>query len=178
MANTLDLFDILNQLNKKNINWFDELTLDEIKSIAPVVLMRWLSGVHNASQIMIINEILNPYVFTLANNKKLLWYLMCICTTGKHQRYSWSKINYGNSTQSLTIKCIKQYYNYSTRHAKQVLPLVKPEQVIEMAEELGYDNTELNSLKKELGYDVKISKPKTKKNIKTHEPNSLNLIDF
>jgi hypothetical protein len=178
MANTLDLFDTLNQLNKKNIDWFDELSLDEIKSIAPVVLMRWLSGTTNASQIIIINEILNPFVFTLANNKKLLWYLMCICTTGKHQKYNWSKINYGNAAQSLAIKCIKRYYNYSTRHATQVLPLTSNENIIDMAEELGYDTTELNNLKKELGYDVKISKPKQPKQSKKTDTESLNILDF
>ena len=74
----LDIFRILNNINKK-IDFYDTLTTEEQKSIQPLVLMKWLSGTSSMRQIAFLNEIVNPYIFTLSNHKKLLIWMLTIC---------------------------------------------------------------------------------------------------
>ena len=146
-----DIFEVLGNLNKKNHQYYTGLTEEEQKSIAPVVLMRWLSGTSNPVQVLLLNELVNPYVFSLQKHKQLLFDLMCTCTPGKFYKYTWLKANTGrqkNKPQAVEILC--RQYDYSTVHATEVLPLFSDEEIISLAEGLGYQKEEITKLKAEL----------------------------
>jgi ketosteroid isomerase-like protein len=51
----------------------------------------------------------------------------------------------------MALDIVKEYYDFSEREAKQSLPLLSSEDVIQLAEELGYQVDEIKKLKKELG---------------------------
>lgn len=170
----LDIFQVLGKLDKKEINFYDSLSDTEQKSVAPVVIMRWLSGINNRQQIIILNEYANPYVFTLFHHKKLLWLLLTVCTTGNIKRYKWNKVvTSSNNSTPECIKCIKQYYNYNTKDAKIVFNTIQPLIIIEMAEEMGYSDTDINNIKRELGLPA--PKRKTSKRTKKTDSDSINI---
>lgn len=159
----LDIFNVLAQLDTKNKDFYSGLTDKEAKSLAPVVVTRWLSGTYNKQQVYLINEIVNPYIFSLHHHKLLLWYLMTIITTGKKQRYSWNKTVTSGSKDTACILCIKEYFKYSSKDAEQVYKIIDKKLIIDMAEELGYQDNELNKIKKELGLSTGSSKTPRKK---------------
>ena len=157
----LDIFKVLEQSDTKQIDMYSNLSDKEQKSYAPLVVQRWLSGTYDKRQIMLINELLNPYVFALQHHKDLLWKLTTICTSGSKKRYSWNKTLVDSHSETESIKCIKQYFNYNTRHAKQVYNTIDKLLIIDMAEELGYTDSDINKIKKEL--DISIPKKPRKK---------------
>jgi hypothetical protein len=156
----LDIFKVLGELDKKNIKFFDTLSDEEQKAFQPLVVMRWLTGTSNKNQVNLINEVVNPYVFKFTNHKGLLYKLMTVCTTGRKQKYVWKKASTKGSTQSITVKAIQQYYGYNRHDAENALKILSQDTLLEIVDELGWQDEELNKLRKELGLPA-IRKPKS-----------------
>lgn len=154
----LDIFKVLGQISKKDTGFYDELSETEQKALAPFVVMRWLTGTESAKQIYFINELVNPFAFEFVgqkttregsrDHKKLLIFLMTICCSGNTQRYKWKKTHKHQQTKALAV--IRDYFNYSTPHAKDALPLLSNEQIIQYGDDLGYQSGEMKDLKNEL----------------------------
>lgn len=145
------LFKALDELNKKNTNYYNSLSEKEKTSIAPLIIMKWISGTVVKKQVILINEFVNPVVFDLYKHPSLLWKLMTICTTGKNQLYTWNKPKPKvNKTNSLVVQVIKEYFGYSTREAEHSANLIPVPDIIAMAEELGKQPHEIKKLIKDL----------------------------
>jgi hypothetical protein len=159
-----DLFAGLSALGGKDREWFDGLSEAGQKAAAPFVMMRWMSGTSDQAQIIRLNTCVNRYVFAGTADKEALFQLLAAAATGKNRRYSWLK-GPSAKTKRLSLEVVKQYYELSTREASSYK--VPPEDLIEMAEDLGWDKDEVSKLKKELddgsgsteGKGVKPSKP-------------------
>lgn len=147
----LDLFNFLNNISQKNQKFYDTLSDEEIKELSPLILMRWLSGTNDPYQIYMLNELLNPFVFSLGKHKELLVDLMTLSTSGRSQRYKFKKVKSNKNTKlPNTVKVIKEYFNYSTLDAIEVMPLIKSEELLSLAEQLGRQKPEIARIKKEL----------------------------
>lgn len=147
----IDIFKILERLSVKDVKYFENLGEEELKSIQPLVLMRWLSGTQEARQVYFLNELVNPMVFSLGKHKQLLLKLLTICTSGKTRRYTWSKAR-GRATSNTpkALAVIKEYYGYNTLHAIDALKLLSNQQILEIAEFLGTQPAEIKEINKEL----------------------------
>ena len=144
---SFDLFAGLAALGRKDRQWFETLSPEGQKAAAPFVMMRWMTGTSDPAQIVRINTFVNRFVFAGTTSKAELFKSLAAAATGKNFRYSWLK-GPGAKAKKLSLECIKQYYECSTREA--VTYKVAPEDLISMAEELGWDKEELTKLKKEL----------------------------
>jgi hypothetical protein len=129
--------DVLNRIDRKEFDHYSKLEPSDQRSIAPLVTMRWMSGVKNEQQVMMLNEFVNPYIFNMYTHPDLLWRLMCVCSPGKTTRYQWKKVE--KKTSNMAIEVIKKYYNYSTREATDSLKLLAMDDIVQCAHELGYD---------------------------------------
>jgi len=145
----LDIFALLSQIDKKNYQIWDSLTEAQQKEFSPLIVMRWMSGTSDPFQIIMLNEVVNPYVFEL--NKELLLKLLGVCSNGKQKRYSWVNLKTVGKKQKTAVELIEQYYEMTTREALDVLPMFSSEELMELAEELGLQKDELKNFKKELG---------------------------
>lgn len=159
---SFDLFAGLSALGRKDLNWFESLTPEGQKAAAPFVMMRWMSGTSDSAQIIRLNTVANPYMFAGSADKSALFKLLATAATGRSTRFSWIK-GPGTKTKKLSIEAITQYYDCSPREA--ITYKVAPEDLIEMAEELGWDKEEIAKLKKEVDdgsgtTTSKITKPK------------------
>lgn len=145
------IFDVLNHLSKKNIKFFDDLSEEDLKAIQPYVLIRWLSGSSNPIQVLLLNEIANQYVFSLQQHKPLLIKLLLSCTSGNTQRYQWSSMA-KNANGSFPAACgvVKQYFGYSTKEAKQALPLLTNDDIMQFAGDIGLQKEDVVKLRTEL----------------------------
>jgi len=146
----LDIFQTLENINKKNVEFYDELTDEEKKGFQPLVIMRWMTGTTDAKQIIFVNELLNPFVFPFYSHPKLLYDLMTIASSGKSRRYKWQAKGKKQSSFPLTLTVIQQYYQYSKSDALDVLPLISNDDIIVMAESQGLQKEELTKIKAEL----------------------------
>ena len=159
---SFDLFAGLGALSKKgpintpNLGWFDSLSAEGQKAAAPFVIMRWLSGTSDAAQIIRLNTVANQYMFAGTADKSALFKLLAVSTTGKTGRYSWIK-GPGSKAKKLSIEAISQYYDCSPREAATYK--VSADDMIEMAEELGWDPDEIKKLKVEIAPSDAPKKP-------------------
>lgn len=112
--------------------------------------MRWLSGTTDARQIYFINELVNPFIFTLPKHKKLLYYMMCLTTSGSVKRYKFLKKNNKKTSFPKSINVIKEFLKYSEKEAKDVFNILTDDDIISFAEQLGKQQKEITEIKKEL----------------------------
>jgi hypothetical protein len=153
-----DIFAVLGQANNKNAEYFENLPEDQQKALQPLLIQRWLTGTESARQVFMINEIVNPFVFSLFRHKQLLWQLITICTPGKFQKYTWTSQKTDKHSKPVSAQIVSQYYKYSAKHAKDAVKLLTYDQVVELAHQLGAQQDTITKIKKE--FDVNGSRSK------------------
>lgn len=145
----LDIFKLFDKINAGDFEFYDKLTAEEKKEFSALIFMRWLSGTSDSCQVVMLNNLVNEFVFNLGKHPTLLAKLLVVATTRKQKRYQWLKANSKAAKCEERFKILSRYYNLSTREAKQQLNLLKTEQYLELAAELGYQKDELEKLRKE-----------------------------
>jgi hypothetical protein len=143
--NKLDIFETMKHVDDFDVDHFSELTEDQEKTLQPLVVMRWLSGTKDTKQIIRINSVINPFVFSLHKEKKLLIRLLLCCSTSK-KMYTWNKRKKQEKT-TLRSQLIQEYYDCSVKESLIYEKSISLEDLISMAEELGYDNEQIKKLK-------------------------------
>ena len=147
----LNIFDTLNIIQRKSQNGFNCLTEEQQKGFQPLVIMRWLSGTTNPRQVFFLNELVNPFVFNFSKDKLLLYYLMTTCTAGKSQKVKWiKKKSVSNTKQLITLQIIREVFNYNETKAREALPLLTDDQIINFAKNHGCQQPEITKIKREL----------------------------
>lgn len=149
MTEKLDLFKTLSHMQKGDIHHISKLTEDEIKTLPPFLVMKWLGNSNNANQIVLINEMANRYCFNLYKHPKLLYKLLTSSTISSNERLKWRKRKSKKNT-SIANKTISMYYGCSTREASLYKTNLESEDILEMGKELFFDKEEMKKLKKEL----------------------------
>lgn len=147
----LDVFRVLRNINQKNKNFFSELDEEETKGFHPLVVERWLTGTNDPNQIIFVNELVNRFVFSLSDDKELLYKLMTICTSGGNPRYQWirTKSRY-QSNLSATVSVISEYFDYSDDETIRCLEIMSDEDILGIAEDIGTEKDIVSKIKKEL----------------------------
>jgi hypothetical protein len=143
----LDIFDVLKQLSQKKYDLWDNLSEEERKSIAPSVIMRWLAGTDDISQIYVLNAVCNPFAFALGNHKELMLKLFASATSGNVKRYNWMPMKNDKKAPKKTLELIAEFHGFSQRQARDVAHLFSAEDLKEMAEQLGWQKDEIKELK-------------------------------
>lgn len=148
MSDKLDIFDVLKEIDKRNINFYDSLGDDKKKQFVPLLTMRWLSS-GTALDTGLQNTILNPTVFRLHRHPGLLYKLMVATSDGKSRRYSWIKKKSKDKSAPITTSIIATYYQCSKKDALRYKKRMTIEDILEMADALGYDKEQVKKLKAE-----------------------------
>ncbi len=151
----LDLWKLLSSINMKNIDYYNNMTEEEMKEFSPLVIMRWLTGCSDsrskpARQLAIINQFLNPYVFHLRKHEGLLYKLMTITTDNFDGKYRFIKKHKPNIKFPKSTKVIKELFNYNKKDSQDAVNVLSSTDIIDMAKTLGYQDPEIKELKKEL----------------------------
>lgn len=147
----LDIFRVLGQADSKHAEFYEKLTDEERKELQPFLVSRWLTGTSDPLQIVLINEFVNPYAFSLTKHKQLLWQLITVANSGRKQRYQWLKLpSKRESGKPNALRVVKEYYTYSTKDAIDALDILTRDQVLEMAEDLGWQPDDIAKVKREL----------------------------
>lgn len=148
MSHKLDVFKTLRNIHSKNRYYLDELTEEERKGFAPIVVMQWMYGTNDPAQIYFLNHFVNSYIFPFYKHPDLLYHLMCVCSSHRNQKPVWRKKK-KSSKFPKSVSVVQKYFGYSKRHAEDALKCLSGNDIMEFAEELGYQKEELRELKKE-----------------------------
>jgi hypothetical protein len=89
----LDIFAALRAIDRHDFNWLATQPQDARQEFAPLVVMRWVSGVSDGAEtaymIWLVNDRLNHHLFDLEPD--LCFRLLASCGLGKSLRYNWIK---------------------------------------------------------------------------------------
>lgn len=148
MNKKVDIFQYLREIDDGNLEFFHNLTNDERKSVAPYVVMMWMSGTKSKTQILLLNELLNTSVFSMPAHSELLHKLAFCSSDGNSKKYNWPKKKKNPSKASNSVKIVKRYYKCSSRVAQEYLAMLNSDDVIEMAHELGEPDSVIKEIRK------------------------------
>lgn len=92
----LNIFNELKNIDKRNFDFFSELTDEQKKQIAPYVIMRWASIAEDNSglndyYLQAINQIVNLNYWQISSHKELVWKLLCITGSEMTVKRNWIK---------------------------------------------------------------------------------------
>jgi hypothetical protein len=150
MAFKLDIFKLLGMINDPNSgDIYSKLTEDEKKGFAPLVVMRWLSGTKDRAQIVALSNFANRYIFSLGKHPHLLMRLLQACSSKTGGRNYWLATKNGTKS-ALRNQVLMDYFEYTASEVRAMLVFPSEEQIVQMAEELGWQKDEITKLKKEL----------------------------
>jgi hypothetical protein len=139
----LDIFEVLNNINKKNYHYYDNLS-DRMKSMfSPYLVYQWMTSTNDPLQLMLLDRLVSRKLFVLNNHKDLLYKLLCI-TVGNSQRYSWIYKKSGNNEK---INVIAKYLGCSKREAKLHSDFFSSNDIKDMLYDMGYQDDEIKKLK-------------------------------
>lgn len=145
MASTTgDLFTVIGKLQHK-----DASAIEYEDNVAPIVLQRWMSGVSDELQILLLNDLVNPHVFSLSGHPKLIKQLMLASASGAHNRCKWIKCKQSRDNK-LCLKAISLFYNVTIKDARQYVVWLSDIEILDIASFVGLQPDELKQLKKQL----------------------------
>ncbi len=148
VSKKLDVFEVLTAIESKNIKFFDSLSHEQQKAFAPIVVQRWLTGNEDALQVYQVNNSINKYVFVLHKEPKLLYQLMVASASGKKHRNQW--ITKKTIKNNIVTKLVSSWLQCSMKEASTVQDQYTVDDVLEIADNLGWNKEELTKLKKAL----------------------------
>jgi uncharacterized protein YbaA (DUF1428 family) len=143
-----DIFEVIGKISSNDRNYFDGLQDYEIRQIYPLVLMKWIGGTKNTTQIKLTNDLVNTTVFSLYKHPKLLYKLLMASTVSKN-RVSWIKRK-SKDKDSETIKLIMNHYECSAERAAMYRKVLTDENILDIASLSGLEKETITKLKKEL----------------------------
>lgn len=151
----LNLWTTLDNISLKNVKYYDTLSEEDLKELNSYLMMRWLSGANDPRQITFLNGFLNPYVWHFDTkdhrHKKLLYYLMTVCTSNKKYRYKFNKtVPKKQRAMPKATGVIQKVFDYNSKDAFDAISILTDEAILDMAEQLGKQDAEIKELKKEL----------------------------
>lgn len=84
----LDVFEVLNAIDRRDMTFFDRLSEEERKGFSPYVVLRWLSSVNGPMAehyLVLANELVNIDFQALKDYPDLIYRLMAACGAGRKQ---------------------------------------------------------------------------------------------
>lgn len=144
-----DIFAVIKEIEGLQHEFFDNLQDYQIKQIPPYIIMKWMSGVKDSTQLISLNDNINTIIFSMYKHPRLMYKLLMTSATRKDKRVTYIKRPKKDKT-SVCINLIKEYYDCSYSHAEDYLKILTPENIIDISESLGTDKETTSKLKKEL----------------------------
>lgn len=145
---TLNIFDVLKEIDRGNMSYYDSLPDEKKKGFVPVVTHQWLLGHPSKDRLQLLDCLVNTQLFTHYSMPNLMYKLMVSASDGKIKKYKYTKIKRKKVTPSIRLELISKYYRCGLREANEYNALMTVDDVIEIAEELGEDKATIRKLKK------------------------------
>lgn len=154
----LDLTKALSALDRRQTNFYKNLTLEEKKGFTPLVLMRYMSSVPDKNDLpyyalVSTNEIVNTHFWELSHEPELQAMLLAACGLGSKIYHKWIPLKSKRSSplNSFVVDIFesKRWFVNSTE-IKLYISMLTKENLTELCVEHGKDDAERKKLIAEL----------------------------
>lgn len=147
----ITIFTLLNEIENQNYRFFDTLSKEQQQILfKPVVVLMWLvSSYGSREQLLMLDDLVNRYLFVFSQHPKLLYLLMCVCGDKQKKKWNFVKRDVKHQKHKETLQVIEIYYNCSPREAVAYLPLLQIEDIKEMCVALGFEPAQIKGIVKE-----------------------------
>jgi hypothetical protein len=152
MSDKLNINNEMAQFDRKNRDFYDELTDEEKKKFSLFLMLRWGSAVQASGQIqayyvMSLNENLNKHFFSLSKHPKLQWLSATTVSPGigtfKHQ---WIAPKKREGADSKTTKFLKEIYPHlKDDEIEQLRTINTKHEIKQLARDHGWDDKRIKS---------------------------------
>jgi hypothetical protein len=146
-----NIHGILKHIAHDERDKLSKYTDEELKTVAPYVLLMWIMGADNNTdaRVLLTDELVNGYVFALANHKRLLLDLLCLANGyGVNTKFYFS--NPQKKQGSFLVSMLSRYYNISEQQAFEDLRVHTEDDIREIGQELGLEKDEVKKLENEI----------------------------
>lgn len=151
VAYKTDIFAVMAALDgPRDYSLWNKWTADEQSGIAPLIIMRWMTGTSSKKQILMMNEFVNPFVFSLAKHQELMIQLLHLSSDHRVKRYYWQPVKGTSAKNKERDRLLMEYYGWSSRELAQTKIFTDAEELVKMAEDIGWQQDDIAKLKKEL----------------------------
>lgn len=128
----VDIFDFFKHMNNEDYDYVDQLSDEEVKGLSAYVLMMWVLGAskNKEARIILTNEQVNQYVFSLANHPRLLLKLLVSSNGLGPSHYKFTKVDGSSGTSDVQV--VSKHYNVTEKDAKDYLKILPKKDVDEL----------------------------------------------
>jgi len=155
----MDLFrQVLPALDKKDIYYYKNLTVEEKASVKPWMLMRWLTSCENDQDqihyLITVNDLVNRD-FSVFGSKKsrgiegheeLQWMLMSLCSSGRSTRRKFIKPPKGSAKNRLEQELLDLYPTMKYSDLELLLQLNSTDDLTELFKSFGYSDSQIKDV--------------------------------
>lgn len=130
-----DLFGFLNKMNQGDYDYVDQMSNEEIKALAPFVLLMWCNGAktHTVEHTIMTDAICNDKVFSLSRHPRLLLKLFVAANEGfGGDRYAFKKAT--GADKSSVTKLICEHYQCTYQEAKDYQAILSEDDIKKLKE--------------------------------------------
>ena len=148
----LSIANEMTQFDRKNREFYNELTDEERKKFSNYLMIRWGSSVQGSTELqqyylMSCNENFNRHFFDLARHPELQWLLATTVSPGMGTfRHDWIKQKKREGSSSKAVKFLKQIYTtYSEDELELLAKINTTEDLKQLARKHGWDDRRIKS---------------------------------
>lgn len=153
----LDIFKLLEAVDKRDVNFYSNITPEERKGFAPIVAMRWLSAIKGGNQeneyyLHVTNDRVNKHLWNseITKHPELVYKTMALCGLGKKMPHQWIA-GFKREKSSKFVEFLKQYYpTASNDELEYLIEINTIEQLSELVSDSGLQDDEIKILVKEI----------------------------
>lgn len=138
------LWDLLAAIDRRDIDFYDQLSAEDRKKFSGYMALRWTSYVDadadiQAGYVQLLNHYANKNIFLLSRHPKLQWLMLCAASPGLgRQRHAWPRIK--KNTETKRTKAIKDLYPMMKSADAEVLgQLISDRDIKQYNRDLGND---------------------------------------
>lgn len=111
-----NIFQVLTHIDKKDYNYFKNLSDEQLKDMQPYTLLKWLSHVSTDANkaeyyTLVTNELVNNNFWKMSKYKDLQLQLLCACGCGSWTKHGWLKTKTVSKKDKKINELRKFFYN-------------------------------------------------------------------
>lgn len=146
----VDIFKILNHLDRGYMDLYNHLTDEEKKNISLFMILRWLTCCSNINMneyyCLMINEFVNKNFWQLSKEPELVLKLMAMCGCNDRVQRSYLKLNNTKEDNNKILKIFEKIFNQSLDIEELKILLKKfdsNEKILELMKDMGFQDEEI-----------------------------------
>ena len=120
----IPLNDVMLAIDKKNRDWYDNLSDEQVKAFSAWMMMRYASSVQGdkaADYLYMVNECVNKNFMDLSKHPELQWLLFTLCGSGKKEYHPYIKPPGGKKKKNKVTERLSSQYPHMKSDEIQML---------------------------------------------------------